>query len=304
MPAGIDYRWDEVKVFLAVMRERTLAGAAARLGLDASTVSRRLAAFEEAIGSRLFDRTRDGLLPRVNAERLQAAAEDLEAAALRLSRAAAERESAPEGVVRLTAVPGFAETFVVPYLCELHARYPGLRLDLDVSFAVADLTRREADLAMRISPPVGGDLVATKLLDLPNAVLAAPAYAATLGALADPAAARWIAWSREPAQAPAARWLARAAPDVEPVLCCESLTVQLGAVEAGLGVAVLPLAYAALRGLVVVPLGGLLAAAAAELPTYDLWLVSHRALREVPRIAAVWGFFLEVARRASAPRLP
>jgi len=294
---GTDYRWDDVKVFLAAHRERTLAGAAARLGVDASTVSRRLTAFEEAVGAALFDRTREGLVPTAAADQILPVAEEIGAAALRLTRAAEQLEAEPEGVVRLTCVPGLSDAFVVPQLARLHARYPRLRLDLDASTAVADLSRGEADLAIRLVRPAGGDLVVTRLMQLPHAVLAAPDYAASLGTLTDPGKARWIDWSRERSHLPAARWLAEHAPGVEPVVRVSSMAALLAAAASGLGAAVLPRPYMTVLGLSRVPLGGALAAAEQALPNEDVWLVGHRALRDVPRVAAVWQFLLEAVKR-------
>ena len=296
MKAGLDYRWDDVRIFLAVIRERTLTGASVELGIDASTVSRKLTAFEEMMGAQLFDRTRDGLLATAAAERLLAAAEELEAAALRLSRAAEELEASPRGLVRLAVTPGVAESFAAPFLLELYGMYPELRVELDASPAVADLTRREADIAIRTVRPTGGDLVMTKLMSFHYAVLASPAYAAELGTLVDPAAARWIGWGRDLGHIPSARWLNRHAGGVEPVLRTGSIGAQLVAVDTGLGVAVLPGLYRALRGLVSVPLGG--AMASDPLPSEDVWLVGHRALRDVPRIAAAWRFLVEIGKRA------
>lgn len=300
MQAGLEYRWDDVKVFLAVMRERTLAGASARLEVDASTVSRRLGALEEALGAQLFDRTRDGLLPTAAAEKLFAAAEETEASALRLSRAAEELEALPEGLVRLTSTPGLAEAFVIPYLIEFHAQYPLIRLEVEASSTVADLSRREADLAIRTFRPTGGDLVMTRLMNYRYGVLATPAYAAEIGLLVDPSTVRWIGWSRELAHVPSARWLSRYAPGVEPILRVSSIGSQLIAVGTGLGVAVLPGVYASLEGLSYVTLGGALDAADEALPEQDVFLVGHRALRDVPRIAAVWQFFVSLSRRTPA----
>jgi DNA-binding transcriptional LysR family regulator len=296
MDDDIDYRWEDVRVFLAVLRERTLAGAGARLGVDASTVSRRLGAFEEALGVRLFDRSRDGLTPTAAAPRLLLAAEEMEGAAQRLAGAADQLESAPEGLVRLTAPPGLTETFVVPLVPELARQYPRLRLEVDASITIADLTRREADLALRIVRPSAGDLVVTRLMTLHYRVLASPAYAAALGGLHDLGAARWIDWSRELGHVPMARWLAAHAPGVEPALRTNSIMAQIAAAQAGVGVAVLPHPFVQVAGLVEVPLGDALSAAAAALPRQDVWLVGHRAQRDVPRIAAVWHFLVEAAK--------
>src|SRR5262245_21946603 len=108
MQAKLEVRWDEVRLFLALYRERTLAGAGSTVGLDASTLSRRLAALEEALGTRLFDRTRDGLAPTEGAELLLPAAEEMAAAHARFVQDASGFERAAEGAVRVSVPPGLA----------------------------------------------------------------------------------------------------------------------------------------------------------------------------------------------------
>lgn len=290
-----DLKWDDVRLFLAAMRERTLAGAAARLGIDASTVSRRLAAFEATVGTALFDRTRDGLSPTAAAEQLVLSAEDMEAAAFRLSRSADGWEAAAEGVVRITSFAGLAESFVVPALPQLAARYPKIRFDLDISAALADLSRREADIALRLAKPTSGELLVTKIMTLPYALLAhASAVPPVLPA--DLSELRWIGWM---IQNNVTQWLARHAPGATPVLRTQSVEAQIAAVEAGLGVALLPRFYTRLRGFVEIPLSPTFPAAAEGLPQVPVWLVGHRALRGVPRIAAVWSHLVEEGKKVA-----
>jgi DNA-binding transcriptional LysR family regulator len=112
-------------------------------------VSRRLEALERALGARLFDRTPDGVPPTAVAESLSAHAEAMHRAAAGMVLAAEGREVAVEGEVRLTGLPGGMEYLIAPALPRLLAAYPRLRLSLDASVAYADLTRREADLALR-----------------------------------------------------------------------------------------------------------------------------------------------------------
>ena len=146
-----DARWEDVRVFLAVHRTRGLAAAGARLGMDASTVSRRLAGLEEALGARLFDRTRDGLLPTSAADLLLPAAEAMEAAHVSFVRDATGFEREAEGKVRVSVSPGMAEAFVAPALMRLRARHPKIRLELDASVRPVALSRREADIALGAS---------------------------------------------------------------------------------------------------------------------------------------------------------
>lgn len=289
-------RWEDVRLFLATYRARTLAGAALRMDVDASTVSRRLAALEETLGARLFDRTRDGLVPTQSAEALLGGAEEMEAGLSRLLREASALESSVEGVVRLSVTPGLADVFLAPALVRLRARHPALRIEIDASQRLVDLGRREADLAIRTIKPTGGDLVFVRVLSDRWWPMASAAYAEELGRVDDLdalAEARWIAWGEDLAAIPVAAWLRRHLPKVLPVLRTSHLASQLAAVESGLGVALLPESYADVRPVVRVAFRKALAEAVGPLPEDALWLVTHRALRGVPRVDAVWRFVVE-----------
>ncbi|MEZ4301607.1 MAG: LysR substrate-binding domain-containing protein [Polyangiaceae bacterium] len=181
-------------------------------------------------------------------------------------------------------------------LPELSRRYPGLRIELDISSELADLNRREADVALRLVRPSGGDLVVTRLMTLAPTVLASPEVAKRVGAPRDLTELQWIGWPAGDENNAFSGWLSRHAPGVEPVLRTPSIEAQIVAAEAGLGVALLPDLYKDLRRLAEVPLTGPLAEAAAHLPKIPVWLVGHRALREVPRIKVVWEHILDAAR--------
>jgi DNA-binding transcriptional LysR family regulator len=284
--------WEQVRLFLAVARERSLSGASARLALDVSTVSRRLDRLEEDVGSALFDRTRDGTTPTALAEQMLAHAEEMELAAIRFASAGANVETEVEGTVRLTVLPGVADTFVAPAFARLVERYPRLVLEFDASIGYADLTRHEADLAIRSVRPTSGDLVALKLVASRSRPLASPAYARELGKLKSLADARWIGWGRDLAHLPDSQWLRKHAPTVTPVLRTSHLASQLAAARTGLGVVLAAHQFAG-DTLVEVPHAKALDPAWAELPEGAIWLVGHKALRRVPRIAAVWDFIVE-----------
>lgn len=285
-------------MLLALLQARSLSGAGARLGVNASTVSRRLDALEAALGAHLFDRTPDGLLPTAAAEALGPHAEAMERAAAGLALAAQGREVAPEGEVRLTAPPGVAEFLVAPALPRLYRRHPALRIVLDASVAYADLTRREADVALRTSRPAAGDLLVRKLGEVRGAAFASPAYAAELRTLRRLDQARWITWGDDLAHLPSARALEERVPAERIVLRTSHMGAQLAAARVGAGALLTEPHSARVAGLVEVPLAPELARTLAAARTGALWLVVHRALREVPRIAAVVDFLLETARRA------
>src|SRR3569832_2108281 len=187
-------RWDDIRIFLAVFCWRTLAAAASRLGLDTSTVSRRLAALEEELGERLFERTRAGLQPARAAERVLAAAEAMESAHARRARDASDIEHLAEGEVRISTAPGLSSTFIAPALPRLRKQYPRISIELDAVIAPRDLTRHEADLALRSVRSQGADLVTTKLVTAPWVAAAAPRVVALFCLFFVLCAALWALW--------------------------------------------------------------------------------------------------------------
>lgn len=284
--------WDQVRLFLAVMRGRSLAAAGGRLEMDVSTVSRRLDRLEQDLGVTLFDRTREGTRPTALAEQLLADAEEIELGITRFAAAGERVETKVEGVVRLTVPPGISDVFVAPHLPELRRRHPSLVLEIDATISYADLTRREADVAIRTTRPTSGDLVVTKLVTTRERPVTSKAYARELGELKRLEDARWIAWGSDLAHLPGARWLREHGPSVVPVLRTSHFQTQIAAARAGLAVMLAAEPYESV-GLVPVAHARSLAEAWAALPTGDVWLVGHRALRSVPRVAAVWEFVLE-----------
>lgn len=290
--------WDDVRIFLAVHRNRTLAAAAVRLGVDTSTVSRRLAAFEEDLGDRLFERTREGLVPARAAERVLAAAEAMEAAHAKLRRDASEVERLPEGIVRISTAPGVSSVFIAPALVRLRKKYPRLAIELDASVQPRDLMRHEADLAVRSVRSVGADLVTVKLLSAPWIAASSPRVVHKLGAISEWSEVAWISWDRDLASFPPARWVTQHVPAEAVALRTSDFTAQLAAARAGLGAVLAPLPYVDASGLVAMEFAPELAASAAHWHSDDLWLVGHRALRDVPRVAAVWDFLASELRAA------
>lgn len=294
------FRWDDVRVLLAVVRHATLSAAAAELGVNASTIGRRVDALEQALGARLFDRSPDGAKPTEALERLLPAATEFEHAAADLVRAVEGFEREPEGLVRLTAPPGVAQFLVAPALPKLLRAFPKLRVQIDATIGYADLTRREADIALRIVRPSAGDLVSVRLGVATPEVLAAPRYATTLtknGPLEDPARARWVDWGPDLHHIPPSVWVRGRVPAEQIVLQTSNMAVQVEAVRAGLGVMLGSKDMAGAAGLRAVELHPKLRAEFDAAPPSALWLVGHRALRRVPRVAAVWDFLVGQGQR-------
>ena len=292
--------WDDVRLFLALCRSRTVGSAAASLGVDASTVSRRLVLLEQALAATLFDRGRDGIAATKAAEDLLPVAEEMESVMTRFAHAADGLEREVSGLVRVTCPPDVAEVVLVPLLGELHARHPRLRLELVPGETVLDLTRREADLALRTVRPARGDLIVTRLLSVRWVLVAAPSVALELGTLRAWSDAPWVGWGERLSNVAPARWLAAHAGDVDPLLRSDSLRVQIAVLLAGVGVALVPEPSARHYGLVPVKLGAALRQATADWPSDELFLVSHRALRDVPRVRVLWDLLLERVGRPTS----
>src|SRR2546427_10373945 len=155
--------WDGLRIFLALSRARTLAAAARKLGVDEPTVARRLARFEKEMGASLLEPAPGGLALTAAGEAVRAAAEEMEVAALTAERRALGADRQLSGRVRVTAPEILGRYFVLPALQAVHVRHPGIAIELISTIARLDVTRREADVAIRTVRPSDPALVARKL---------------------------------------------------------------------------------------------------------------------------------------------
>ncbi len=273
--------WDDVRVFLALCRAKTMGEAARALSVNTSTVSRRLVQLEEALDASLFERGRDGLKPTEAAAELMSRAEQMESAFALFANTADALEREVSGLVRITCPPDMADVVVLPMLRGLFDAYPELRVVLDPDESTANLNRREADLAVRVGRPVRGDMVARKLLDVCFVPAVAPAHKARFPRTGSPDDVPWIGWGDRFIETPPARWL-DAHVAAEPVLRTDRLTTQIAAVQQGLGVALVPEPSIAHYGLERLAFDGVMT------PAVPIYLVAHQLLRSVPRVRVVW----------------
>lgn len=291
------HHWDDVRVFLAAHRYKSLGAAAVKLEIDTSTMSRRLSAFEERLGVRLFERTRAGLIATHAADAVVLAAEAMEAAWGRLGRDLSVVEGAV-GTVRITAAPGMADAFIAPLLVKLRKLHPGIEIELDAATQPRDIARHEAEIAIRTSRPQGAELVITTIGSGPWVVAGAAALLKKHRPLLSFNALPWITWDKDLAQFEPARWVARHVDKTNVALRTSHFASQLVAASSGLGLVLTPSPYLRKHRLSAVELDQRLAAVVSSLSPSTLWLVGHRAHREVPRIAAVWDFLADELRTA------
>lgn len=155
--------WDDLKFVLALHRSGTLVGAGKLLHVNTSTVGRRILALERALGTKLFDRMAGGYHPTPAAGRVVACAEEVELQVNALERQIQGSDARIEGAVRITALDNFLDRLVVPALPEFLDTFPGLEVTLESNLRLFELSRGEADIAVRTIEPTHPEMVARRL---------------------------------------------------------------------------------------------------------------------------------------------
>ena len=281
--------WNDLRTLLAVARHGTLAEAATALAVDQTTVARRLRALERVCGTRLLDRVGGRYVATAAGEAALQRAGQMEEAAFALLSAVGERAAVPGGSVRLTAIQELIAAFLVPNLPGFRARYPEIALELIGDSGNLSLTRREADLALRLARPRDGTFVMRKLAALGFAVYG-PAEDEPPD---DLSRADWIAFDDGLAHLPEAQWLLREVAPSDIVLRTNGLRSQIEAVRAGLGLAVLPC-------LIADPEPGLRRIGDGPVLSRELWLLIHPELRDTQRIRAVTDWLVGLCTERAA----
>jgi DNA-binding transcriptional LysR family regulator len=233
---GVD--WDDVRVLLAIFRARNQDDAARALGVDRSTISRRLAVLERSLGARLFVRTPAGVRPTDAALRLRPHAERMETEATGLATAAAAREERVSGLVRIATTEALGLQLVTRGLLRFCERHPLLVLEILGSNRVVDLARGEADVALRVSPVHGASLRVRCVARSAVGLFASPGYLQRRGGLRSPSALRGhdvLLPSGELARLPESRWLA-SRPGARVALRSNSMPVLVAAARDGRGI--------------------------------------------------------------------
>lgn len=169
--------WDDLKYFLAVARTGTLRGGADSIQVNHTTLARRVSIMEDRVGSRLFDRSKSGLVLTQLGEDLMPHAERVEQEMTAASRAIVGRDANPTGTVYVTMPHGLAMTSIMEDLAAFAELYPDISLNMNFTNNVEDLTRREADISLRVAHEVTDDVVGRKLVQMSQAAYCTRAYA-------------------------------------------------------------------------------------------------------------------------------
>ncbi len=178
--------WDDLRIFLAVARGESLSAAGRVLKLDAATVGRRVARLEAAFGARLFTRSPQGYQLTDEGGRLLAHAQSVEAAMTRARDALAGPGEGIQGQIRVGAPDGCANYLLPQVVAAICAENPGLEVQIVALPRVFNLTRREADMVIAVSPPESGRVLVQKISDYRLHLAASDDYLANAPPLAAP----------------------------------------------------------------------------------------------------------------------
>lgn len=265
---------------------RSLSAAARELRVTQSTVGRRLASLEGGLGARLLHRTPEGYRPTLAGEAIMAQAERVEAEVLAVERTVGGRDAQLEGRVRVTAVDTLASHVLVPCFAALQTGSPEVALELVADVRHLSLAMREADIAVRLAPFEGHDLVVRRIGQLAHGLYASPAYLERHGAPdfgAGCAGHRLVA-GLDGAEVPQLDgWLAAIAPRATVALRTDSPEAQLQGALRGAGMACL----SRLRGDAAGARLRRLEPPEAEAAAVGIWLAVHKDNRRTPRIRLV-----------------
>jgi DNA-binding transcriptional LysR family regulator len=289
--------WDDLRIFLAIRRHRTLAGAAKELRVTQSTVGRRLTAMQEGLGVRLMHRTTDGYQLTVAGESILMKAERVEAAALELERAAAAHDLHQDCTVRVATSPMLASHLLAPGFASLVGRKPAILVEISASAPIGNAARHQADISVQLTRFEHHDLVMRSLGAMQFGLYASVDYLERFGrpnfqhgcaghqiiAMADA-----VEWSQH------TKWRATCLAQASVVIRSDSFDMQQAAALHGSGLAVLP----RFRGDAEPTLCRL--HTLIPVPPSEIWLAVHRENRQHPPVRIVVDTIASTVRSRSA----
>ncbi len=286
--------WDDIKVFLAIARARSLGGAARALGQTQPTMGRRLRAFEERLGMALFQRSSaEGFLLSDDGARVMAHAERMEEEALAFDRTLAGQETQLEGLLRVSASDWFGLHVLTPVFARFQEKHPRVCIELITESRLLNLARREADVVFRIRPFEEADVVQRRLTTIHYALYGASHLQkprASDGGEGTPLITMDSAFGTMPD----VRWLQRVLPKAHVAMRSNNREVQTAMCVAGRGWAVLPTQLGdRAPGLMRVELGE-------APPSRDVWVGFHQDLRRLARLRRLVEFTVEALSVPSA----
>lgn len=274
-----DMNWDDLRVFLAVARSTTLSDAARKLGVNQTTVTRRLDTLESRLGVRLFDRAPSGVSATAAAADIMHVAERVEDSFASIERHLAGKDMRLTGELRVTTVDMCAHHDAALFE-SFTRRYPDIELELSVGYLPRNLTRREADVAIRWTDKPPEHLVGHKVATAEYALYAGLALLDRLSGKTELQDFPWVGWDLANNARLTATWMNRHVPHAHVAARYDTALAMHAAIRSGIGIGFMPCAYADLdpqlrRLRPVEPRFG-----------FDIWLLTHPDLRGTARVRA------------------
>ena len=228
-------QWDDARIFLAFAREGSFSGAAKRLGVQNSTVSRRIHALEESLSSALIERSANGYVLTVAGEKLRETALRMENDLLAFEAESSGQNDDVAGHLHVTAIANMASTVLMPAFARFSEAYPDIELRLEVTNDSVSLAERDADVALRQTNSPGETLIGTRLTTVASAVYGETSYCASVRS--GEAEEKWVGvdccdYHRT--------WTKQSAPSGAHSFYVDDTSLTAAALKEGLGVGYLP----------------------------------------------------------------
>jgi DNA-binding transcriptional LysR family regulator len=287
------FEWDDARYFLAVHRGGSLSAAARALRVNQSTVGRRIAALEDALGVRVFAKTPEGYVMTPDGERLLPHVERMEEETFAVGRALAGEPSQVSGLVRITSSDGFGARVLSRVLAELRLAHPEIDVDLIADNRTLSLGRREADLAVRFSRSREAMVVSRRLIDFGSSLYASESYLSRRGRPRDRnySGHDFIGFTNVPSNQPEAGWLIKFAEAGRIVFTSNSTFALFEATLSGLGIGILPCYLGDTEPSLVC------VASPEDVLIETLWLAIHRDLQHSARVRACAEFIVQALEK-------
>lgn len=285
-PASRSLNWDDLKYFLAAARVGTLRGGAESIGVNHATLTRKLAILESSIGGRLFDRSKSGLALTQLGEELLPHAERVENEIIAARRQILGRDTDPSGTIYISMAHGLALTSLMDDLARFTERYPDIELNMTFTNDVVDLTRREADVSLRIADEVHQDVVGRRLVQMSQAAYCSRDFAQRMKDNGGQGL-HFIGW-HEPENATDAPWIRKSCyPNAALRHRVSELVPMVSLAASGMGLAYLACCIGDRHpDLVRAPFQH-------PLPYRSIWLLLHKDLRNTARVRLFVDFLAE-----------
>jgi DNA-binding transcriptional LysR family regulator len=278
-PGNKILNWDDLRYFLALARARTVSGAGRDLAVKHTTVARRIKALEQGLGTRLFDHLQDGYAMTLAGENLYQHALVMEEQAHAVDRQVFGLDAQLQGSLKLTASYDVMGQLIVPQLGLFRRAYPGIDLQLLGSTGLADLSARQADIALRLTPKPPDYLIGKKVLPLRHGIYASAKYLKK-----NPKPEQAILWNDETKHP---EWVEHHFPKAEVSIRVDDVTTMLTCVANHMGLARIP-CYIGETGDDLYRLDLPLTAS-----TWGIWVLSHVDLRATARVRACREFLVD-----------